>query len=164
MTVLRIVIIFFLFFFVASASSFGATPSPNQYQLAYPGMLPGNPLYFLKSWRDGLSAFFISSPLAKADFYLTQSDKTLHAAYLLDEQNQDNALVLAQAKTSRRLFQESLAQAKAAKKEGLDTTDFLKRLTDAKGKHQEYLILLLKTAPAENKAKWKEEQKQMKGL
>ena len=53
------------------------------YQLPYPGMLPDNPLYFLKVFRDNLTSFFINKPLDKAHFDLLQSDKDVEASYLL---------------------------------------------------------------------------------
>src|ERR1700704_2037322 len=49
------------------------TPAPNNtsqtvdYTLPYPGLLPDSPLYFLKTFRDRLISFFISSPIKKAD-------------------------------------------------------------------------------------------------
>ncbi len=55
------------------------TPSPvipiKTYQLAFPGLLPDNPLYKLKLLRDKITAFFIKDPQKKVAFYLLQTDK-----------------------------------------------------------------------------------------
>src|SRR5438309_421306 len=83
---LSFVCIFALYFFIFSlCASFvsaeevldSPTPSPVSisYQLPYPGMLPDNPLYFLKVIRDGVWSFLLSNPLKKADFDLLQADK-----------------------------------------------------------------------------------------
>src|SRR5580692_5886046 len=68
---------------VASSSSQQIAPSQVDYQLPYPGLLPDNPLYFLKMIRDNLTAFFIGKPLDKAQFDLLQSDKDVQSGYLL---------------------------------------------------------------------------------
>ncbi len=49
----------------------------NNYQLPYPGLLPDNPLYFLKAARDRIIEFLISDPLKKAEFDLLSADKRL---------------------------------------------------------------------------------------
>src|SRR5271154_6818482 len=65
------------------ASSSSQTVTQIDYQLPYPGMFPDNPLYFLKVFRDQLTAFFLSKPLDRAQFDLLQSDKNAEASYLL---------------------------------------------------------------------------------
>lgn len=45
------------------------------YQLPYPGLLPDNPLYFIKVLRDNAENFLISDPLIKASFDLRNADK-----------------------------------------------------------------------------------------
>src|ERR1700683_4754974 len=72
----------------ASTSAIAPSPSSVDYQLPYPGMLPDNPLYFLKVFRDTLTSFFINKPLDKANFDLLQSDKNVEASYLLVTQEQ----------------------------------------------------------------------------
>src|SRR5580700_6851222 len=67
----------------SSSSSQSNTQTQVDYQLPYPGMLPDNPLYFLKAFRDQLTAFFLSKPLDKAQFDLLQSDKNVESSYLL---------------------------------------------------------------------------------
>ena len=57
----------------------GLVPSPINYPLAYPGILPDNPLYPLKMLRDRIVFFLINDPFKKAEFNLLQADKRLGA-------------------------------------------------------------------------------------
>lgn len=60
------------------------TPTPSvEYVLPYPGILPDNPLYVLKKFRDAILELIIADPVKKSEFYLLQSDKHLNAAVLL---------------------------------------------------------------------------------
>ncbi len=59
-----------------------------KYDLAYPGMLPDNPLYKLKQLRDKIAAGLISDPKKKVEFYLLMADKgILASAMLVDKKN-----------------------------------------------------------------------------
>lgn len=69
------------------------TPSPTipssvSYELAYPGILPDNPLYVFKVARDVIVGFFISDPLKKAQFDLLMADKRLNAGVYLSDEKQ----------------------------------------------------------------------------
>lgn len=68
-------------------SNENATSSSKiKYDLAFPGTLPDNPLYKLKTLRDRLTLFLISDPKKRMDFYLLQADKGILAtAMLLDK-------------------------------------------------------------------------------
>lgn len=70
-----------------------ASPSPVMeevsYELPYPGMLPDNPLYFLKAVRDRIIEILISDPVKKAEFYLLTSDKRLNSGYFLVKKDKD---------------------------------------------------------------------------
>lgn len=64
-----------------------ATPSPVEYTLPYPGILPDHPLYFFKRLRDQILLTFISSPVRKVEFYILLADKHLQMAILLLNKN-----------------------------------------------------------------------------
>src|SRR3989344_3906165 len=49
----------------------------SNYVLPYPGMLPDSPLYKIKVLRDKVTAYLISDPQKKAEFYLLQTDKQM---------------------------------------------------------------------------------------
>src|SRR5258708_61565 len=65
-----------------------------QYELPYPGILPDNPLYFLKTFRDTIVLFLISEPWKKADFDLQQADKLVNASIYLSNEKQVNDTVI----------------------------------------------------------------------
>lgn len=59
-----------------------------EYLLPFPGVLPDNPLYFLKASRDRIMEFLIVDPVRKAEFYVLQADKRLGmTVQLLDKGN-----------------------------------------------------------------------------
>ncbi len=53
------------------------------YQLAWPGMLPDNPLYKLKVLRDKIISKLIADPIKKIEWDLIMADKTIYASVLL---------------------------------------------------------------------------------
>lgn len=65
-----------------------------EYALPYPGLLPDNPLYFLKAARDRIVEFLISDPGKKAEFYLLASDKRVNTGNFLIQKNKDDMGVL----------------------------------------------------------------------
>lgn len=62
------------------------TPSPIEYALPYPGILPDHPLYFLKVVRDRLLLFFTQDGIKKIHLNLLFADKRLGAGQALFEQ------------------------------------------------------------------------------
>lgn len=77
------------------------TPTPVEYTLPYPGMLPNNPLYFLKKIRDSIIEFLISDPVHKAEFYILQADKKLNMGIALSD--------MGKSEESKEVLKESLA-------------------------------------------------------
>lgn len=112
-----------------------------KYDLPYPGILPDHPLYFLKMIRDRIVSFLISDPLKKADFDLLQADKRLNSGIYLLNKNKDKNEKLAHSTISKgeNYFEEAIQNVRQAQKQGLDTKDILRRLSDASKKHQEVL-------------------------
>ena len=69
------------------------TPSPVNYALPYPGILPGHPLYFLKLLRDRILLFLIKNPVRQVEFRTLLADKRLNSAiYLMDQGKSEVAL------------------------------------------------------------------------
>lgn len=117
------------------------TPAPVEYQLPYPGVLPGHFLYTLKDLRDNFMSFLISNPIKKAEFDLLQSDKRIQAAYMLVERDPGKVDVAKETiAKAQEYFAEALEKTNAAKKEGMDINDLTKRLTVAQEKHMEVLL------------------------
>jgi hypothetical protein len=128
-----------------------AVPTPIDYQLPYPGMLPDNPLYFLKAFRDNLTAFFLSKPIDKANFDLLQSDKNVQASYLLLTQQQGKTLLVFQTfSQAQDYFDNAILQAQNAKKQGYSTKDFANKLSNANQKHEQILGAIAQTTHQES--------------
>jgi len=72
-----------------------------EYILPYPGILPDNPLFFLKNVRDRIIELMISDPVNKGEFYILQADKKLNTGILLSEKGK--------ARDARHVFSEALS-------------------------------------------------------
>lgn len=132
----------------ATPSSNIATASPSfiKYDLAYPGLLPDNPLYKLKVLRDKIMINFITDPRKKIDFYLLQTDKgILAAAMLIDKNKIDLASQTAlKAEHNYTMLVMELNQLPNKPK-----ADFYNRLQKASLKHQEVLNAIIKRVPSD---------------
>jgi len=122
------------------ASSSSQTVTQVDYQLPYPGMLPDNPLFFLKALRDQLTTFFLSKPLDKAQFDLLQSDKNTEAGYLLVTQQVGKIdLAMTTFSQGQNDFSAAIDQTEAAKKQGYSILDMSKKLDLSNQKHMQIL-------------------------
>jgi hypothetical protein len=111
-----------------SGSSSGTTNI--DYSLPYPGLLPDNPLYIFKAIRDKLQGLLISNSLRKAEFDMLQADKRLEASILLLTTEKNKAdLSLSTLSKANNYFEDALAKAVDAKKQGMDNHDILKKLS-----------------------------------
>lgn len=77
------------------------TPTKVEYALPYPGMLPDNPLYILKKFRDAIIELLISNPINKSEFYILQADKKLNMGISLS--------TLGKPEEAKEIFDQSLA-------------------------------------------------------
>jgi hypothetical protein len=105
------------------------------YDLPFPGILPDNPLYFLKALRDNLMKYLIADPLKKAEYDLLMADKRLVSAEsLVDKGNYQ--LAITTLSKSGNYFDEAIQLAAKAKREKENPSDILNRLFIASQKHQ----------------------------
>jgi len=124
----------------SGGSELTAVPTPVEYQLPYPGMLPNNPLYFLKAFRDNLTALFLSKPLDKANFFLMQSDKNVEASYLLVNQPQAKADLAFQTFIhAQNDFDQAITHASNARQQGYSTQELGRKMALANQKHVQIL-------------------------
>ncbi len=101
-----------------------------------PGTLPGSPLYFVKSFFEGVGTFFTFGDSAKAERYLTLAEKRLAEAQALAEQGDERA----QATVAR--YEEQYAEAKdRAGRTG--EIDLEVKVTDATTRHLSVLDQVL---------------------
>lgn len=112
-----IVLVASLLFVQTSFAQEATESAKNEYQLPYPGLLPDNPLYFLKVAKDRIIVFLISDPFRKAQFDFKASDKRFSAGIALFEKGKYE---LSESTISKGLnyFEEGLENLGLAKKEG----------------------------------------------
>ena len=118
-----------------------STPSSTiDYSLPYPGILPDNPLYFIKALRDRTISFFISDPLKKAEFNLLMADVRLNAAqYLYAKGEAKYSLAETTISKAENYFLNALVMLNAAKQQGTQIDDLSAKLINAAKKHQQVI-------------------------
>ncbi|MBI2033173.1 MAG: hypothetical protein HYT10_01780 [Candidatus Levybacteria bacterium] len=117
----------------AVSITYTPTPSIQSYSLPYPGILPDNPLYFVKTFRDRIISFMISDALKKAEFDILQADKRMNAAYyLLDKRIGKEELAITTISKAENYYEEAIARIREAKQEGRDIRGAIKHLQRAR--------------------------------
>lgn len=115
------------------------TPTKIEYELPYPGVLPGNPLYYLKAFRDKLVSLLISDPLKKAEYDLLNSDKRLAMGAALVRAGKHELAVETISKGNN-YFEEALSSLQKARASSEDTSALLGRMALAVKKHEEVVV------------------------
>lgn len=136
-----IVFTLFLFLLLSFFSNVFAKDSKlSEYPLPYPGILPDNPLYVLKTTRDKVISFLVSDPIKKAEFNLLQSEKRLGGGLYLFKKG-INKEKLAQETISKgeNYFEEAIVSIQQAKKEGRNTTSIVEKLALSSKKQAEVI-------------------------
>lgn len=132
-----------------SGSVVSPTPTPIDYQMPYPGILPDSPLYKFKTLRDRIVSFLISDPIKKGEFNLLTSDKRIGAAQMLYNGHvKDTQLISDTVSKGENYFSEALTQVHFAKKQGANTNDLLHRMFLSNKKHLEIIDAMEIYAPA----------------
>lgn len=144
-----IVLVFSILYLVISSNVFAQTSISSaqlDYSLPYPGILPDNPLYFLKTFRDRLFSFFISDPVKKSEFDLLTADKRLASSIELFDKGKKE---LSETTISKGLnyFEDSVRNIKIARKEGraLDLS-LMSDLEQSSQKYQEVIRNMINQA------------------
>lgn len=107
-----------------------------QYELPYPGMLPDNPLYFFKTFRDAVVKFLISDPLKEAEFNVLTANKRAYAALLLAEKGKEE-LALETLSKSNNYLHEAVVSLSKAKAKKMDINSTLDKLQKSVKKHEQ---------------------------
>ncbi len=117
------------------------------YTLPYPGLLPDNPLYFLKIIRDRITEFATRDNLKKAEFYLLTSDKRIAMATALAKKGRDKLAVDTFTKGEKYFFNIPRLVAES-KKQGVSApSGFIDTLKLSNAKHHEVGETLIKDLP-----------------
>ncbi|RJR24109.1 hypothetical protein C4578_03480 [Candidatus Microgenomates bacterium] len=124
-----------------SSASAEATPTAvpkSDYFLAYPGILPDNPLYKIKMIRDRVKIWLVRKTLDRASLFLLYSDKRLGAGKVLVEGGKPEMGIPTLVKAER-YFEKAILETEKAKAQGIETAEFRETLRKASLKHEEVL-------------------------
>lgn len=132
----------------------------EQYSLPYPGILPDNPLHFLKALRDRIILFLISDPAKEAEFNLLTSDKRIYAAQILADRGKDDLSISTLSK-SNNYFHNAISSISEAKKMGKRVDIVLNSMKKSIAKHQEVLSMIRKVVSQEFSNQLQIEEKRM---
>lgn len=122
------------------------------YELPYPGMLPDNPLYFLKTFRDAVVKFLISDPLKEAEFNVLTANKRAYAALLLAEKDKPELCLETLSKSTNYLHEAAVSLVKAKEKK-MNITEILDRLDKSVKKHEQVFSQQIMPVMPENMKK-----------
>lgn len=129
----KIGIILILLYFAVFSKVSQVAAGGLDYNLAYPGMLPDSPFYFLKVARDNFVGWFITDPTQKSFYLLLQSDKRIFAGALLVQKG-DKDLAAATFLKGEEYFKQAVGLAEQKRSD-----DLLAKLVVAGAKHAEIL-------------------------
>lgn len=130
--------------------------SDEEYALPYPGILPDNPLYPLKAFRDRVVGFLISDSLKLAEFNLLQADKRLQAGVFLIEKNKKFDLAEETISKGENYFEYAITNTQDAEKQGKDLGAIKDKLRKSIRKHKKVITDLIKISPKEQEKSFKE--------
>ena len=120
------------------------------YDLPYPGILPDNPLYFLKALRDNVINLFITDPYKKAEYDLLMADKRLVSARaLVDKKNY--TLAITTLSKSGNYFDQSIQLIQQVKGQQTNVKEFLNKMYLASQKHQQVIYQMSLKADKETR-------------
>ena len=119
-----------------------------RYDLAYPGLLPDNPLYKLKILRDKMTASLINDPKKKIYFYLLQADKGILAAAMLIDKNKIELAKETALKAENNFTLLTQQFGRLTKK---PDSNFFQKLRTASKKHQEVIRSLMQRVSSDQK-------------
>ncbi|MDP4010864.1 MAG: DUF5667 domain-containing protein [Candidatus Roizmanbacteria bacterium] len=113
------------------------------YQLPYPGLLPGHPLYILKVIRDNILIFTTRDNQKKAKLYLHLSDKNMSTSIALINEGKEQAAI-EQLKTAERRFLLIPPILQELKSQGGEyASAFIVDLSQSNQKHREVITLVI---------------------
>ncbi len=135
------------FYFHTYSQQIQPTTKNVVYDLPYPGLLPDNPLYFLKATRDKILDFVTRDNLKKAQLYLTFSDKRVAMSPLLFKKGKDNLAVSTISKAEKYALKISPLLKQAKEQGGAVSPDFISKLKLSNEKHKEVIEDLYKNFP-----------------
>ncbi|MBI1862787.1 hypothetical protein HYS00_01565 [Candidatus Microgenomates bacterium] len=145
----------FFYFYYSTQTVEAAAGDRINYELPYPGILPGNPLYSIKSARDSLLQWMMRDNYKKAQLRIQISDKNVRGAQMLSKDKQyDNAeKILIDGET---IFEKAIDDTINAKEQGASpTSEFKTKMKTSNLKHKEIISDIMKSIPESERAAFK---------
>jgi len=116
------------------------------YFLAFPGkVLPDSPFWPLKALRDKIWLLFTTNPLRQAELKLLFADKRIGSSQILFEKGKED-IGLSTLTKAEKYLEEATLKEEEVRRTGIDTSEFLLRLSKASLKHYEITQGLLEIA------------------
>jgi hypothetical protein len=132
-------------------TSFVKAQNKVVYDLPYPGVLPDNPLYFFKAFRDQINLFFTRDYQKKAEVYLLYSDKRVAASILLLDNGKEKLALDTLAKAEKYFFKIPFLIDQAKRQGQSFPKEVIERIKTANEKHAEVIDdFLKKTSEGQN--------------
>lgn len=128
----------------------GGLVNAQEEELPDPGILPGNPLYFLDTLFEGIGTLFTFGDEAKAERFLDMAAERLAETRELAEQGKSNRVEKAAENYEKRLAK-ALEKAADAKENGKDVDAISEKIAEATLRHQEVLAKVYEKVPEQAK-------------
>lgn len=126
------------------------------YDLPYAGMLPDNPLFFIKNIRDKILEFATRDQIKKARLYLLFADKRIRMAIELSEKGKWE-LTIVSVEEAEQYLAKIYPLLVVAQKQGMSSgDDFILNLKLSTEKHREVIESLFKKIPQGERVKIEE--------
>lgn len=152
------ILIFSIFHSASVRYTFGQSPTPSpisiaqievDYHLPYPGrILPDSPFWIVKVIRDRTWLLMTTNSLKKAEISLLFANKRLASSKALFDRNKPD-LALATLTRAEKYLEKATTYEALAREEGMETGDFLEKLSIAALKHQELILEMANSSPAD---------------
>lgn len=119
-------------------------PTPVNYDLPYPGILPGAPLYIVKQIRDKFTELLPSDAYKKSEFYLLQADKMFAASLILYDRGEKD-LALQSLTKSQKNLEKSFEKMKEAEKMQKNIMDISAKIMTSSEKQKQEISRLMES-------------------
>lgn len=130
--------------FITQSQSIDIANAHVLYELPYPGLLPGHPLYPLKELRDKILIFTTRDKQKKAQLYLHLSDKNMSTALKLADEGKEQAAIDQLMLGEERFLEIPELLINIKKQGGSFPPDFVQELHLSNDKHKEVITDVMK--------------------
>jgi len=105
----------------SSPATIAPSPTPVEYALPYPGILPDHPLYIFKQLRDSVLGLLIRSPLRRVEYQQLLTDKYVNMGVHLLQQDKDRLAIVTFERAEQSLLktQDYIAQLPASEADAI---------------------------------------------